>query len=70
MIIRAAWEGRYKMQFYDDFYRYARKTRLYVNEWTRKEIGRDTWKELLKEFVGQLTIDRARGAVLIAYGKN
>ena len=52
------------MQFYDDFYRYARKTRLYVNEWTRKEIGRDTWKELLKEFVGQLTIDRARGSSL------
>lgn len=51
------------MQFYDDFYRYARKTRLYVNEWTRKEIGRDTWKELLKEFVGQLTIDRTRGRV-------
>lgn len=50
--------------FYDDFYRYARKTRLYVNEWTRREIGRDTWKELLKEFVGQLTIDRTRGSSL------
>ena len=64
MIIRAAWEGRLKMRFYDDFYRYAKQMRLYVNEWTRKEIWRDTWKELLKEFVGQLTIDRARGSSL------
>ena len=52
------------MGLYDDFYRYARKARLHVNEWTRKEIGRDTWKELLKVFVGQLTIDRARGSSL------
>lgn len=50
--------------FYDDFYRYARKARLYVNEWTRREIGRDTWKELLKEFVEQLTIDRTCGSSL------
>lgn len=52
------------MQFYDDFYRYAKKTRLYINERTRKEIGRDTWKELLIEFVGQLTTDRTRGSSL------
>lgn len=64
VIIRDAWEGRFKMRFYDNFYRYARQTRLYVNEWTRKEIGRDIWKELLKEFVGQLTIDRTRGSSL------
>lgn len=50
------------MQVYEDFYGYARKTKFFVNEWTRKEIGRDTWKELLKEFVGQLTTDKTGGS--------
>lgn len=50
------------MQIYEDFYRFAKKTKLFVNEWTRKEIGRDTWKELLKEFVGQITTDRTGGS--------
>lgn len=50
------------MEIYKDFYEYAYNKRFYVNEWTRKEIGRDTWKELLKEFVGRLTTDRTRGS--------
>ena len=50
------------MELYKDFYEYAYNKRFYVNEWTRKEIGRGIWKELLKEFVGQLTIDRRKGS--------
>ena len=57
------------MGLYDDFYRYARKARLHVNEWTRKEIGRDAWKRLLQEFAGLFAIDRTRGSSLNGAGK-
>ena len=49
------------MELYKDFYDYMKNKRFYVSPRIRKELG-DTWKEMLKEYVGQLVTDRRNGS--------
>lgn len=37
---------------YDNLYKYLLHTKIGVSDSVKKELGKDTWKQLLKEFVG------------------
>lgn len=49
---------------YDDFYKYISGKCFYVNELVKRELGVDTWREYLREFVGYFTTDRKKGTAI------
>lgn len=50
--------------FYEDFEIYMRGKRIYVSRTLAKNLGKDTWNDLLKEFVGYFTVDRKKGIAI------
>lgn len=49
---------------YDEFERYMFGKKIYVSRTSIKHLGKDTWKELLKEFIGYFTVDRKKGIAI------
>ena len=49
---------------YDDFACYMYGKRIYVSQTLTRNLGKDTWNDLLKEFVGYFTIDRKKGIAI------
>lgn len=46
---------------YDNFICYMYGKRIYVSRTLKRSLGKDTWNDLLKEFVGYFTIDKKKG---------
>lgn len=49
---------------YDDFESYMHGKRIYVSRSLAKNLGRDTWNGLLKEFIGYFTVNRKKGIAI------
>jgi hypothetical protein len=49
---------------YDGFECYMRGKRIYVSRSLARNIGKDTWNGLLKEFIGYFTFDRKKGIAI------
>jgi len=47
--------------FYSEFFQYMKRKKIYVNARQRKNL-KDTWIEMLHEFVGQLVTNKEKGS--------
>ena len=47
--------------FYSDFFNYMKRKKIYVSKRQRKNL-KDTWSEMLHEFVGQLVTNKEKGS--------
>ena len=50
--------------YYDEFEIYMRGKRIYVSRSLVRNLGKDEWNGLLKEFIGYFTVDRAKGIAI------
>lgn len=51
----------YEEALFSGFYQYMNKKKIYVPERQKKNLG-DRWKEMLGEFIGQLTCNKSKGS--------
>jgi hypothetical protein len=49
---------------YDDFECYMRGKCIYVSRSLARNLGKDAWNGLLKEFIGYFTVDRKKGIAI------
>ena len=50
--------------FYIDFDRYMRGKRIYVSRTLARNLGKNEWNNLLKEFVGYFTVSQRNGIAI------